>query len=119
MNTHLLFDFLPDDPGHLIAVELHHRVLHRDLLLYITQTAISTIRCDSLDTTSARANNNPRQLQRHESRTEDGRVSAQMNDNVKERAPRMGLTHRRNTACERPASAVEVEKLGLPAQAQP
>jgi len=32
---YLLLDELPDDPGHLIAIHLHHRLLHLDSLLSI------------------------------------------------------------------------------------
>lgn len=32
---HLLFDELPDDPGHLISIHLHHRLGHLDALVPI------------------------------------------------------------------------------------
>lgn len=34
---HLFFDELPDDPGHLISVHLHHRLCHLDTFIGICQ----------------------------------------------------------------------------------
>lgn len=38
---HLLFDELPDDPGHLVSVHLHHRLGHFDAFVCICQQYIT------------------------------------------------------------------------------
>lgn len=38
--SHLLFDELPDDPGHLVSVHLHHRLSHFDAFVGICHSHV-------------------------------------------------------------------------------
>lgn len=40
-TSHLFPDLLPDDPRHLVAIQLYHRVFHSNLFLYQSRTGSS------------------------------------------------------------------------------